>query len=155
MHCQKYNWWWTTRTNVISVKRIFPHISYYLSALDTDVPSEVKRLHSISSWFALLGATNWLLYAWTKKDRFYICLVWKQGHSISSYLAKLRPTKNRAISWSEACQGKPRARTQHSPSTASVRDRMPCSSFKMTLSGSWKWTSGKKDSSAKVNWQVY
>ena len=31
---------------------------------------------------------------------------------VISYLATFRPTKNLAMSWSEACHGKPLARTQ-------------------------------------------
>lgn len=43
----------------------------------------------------------------------------KQGKFSLSYLAMLSPLKNRAISWSEDCQGKPLARITVSLSTVS------------------------------------
>ena len=43
----------------------------------------------------------------------------KQDKFLLSYLAMLSPLKNRAISWSEDCHGKPLARITVSLSTAS------------------------------------
>ena len=60
-----------------------------------------------------------------------------------AYFATLSPTKNRAISWSEACQGNPRALTTQLESTESSRERILCSNLSWTLSGSWSLTSAK------------
>ena len=49
------------------------------------------------------------------------------------------PTKNRAISWSEACHGRPLALTQQFESTESVRERIVCSNLIITRSASCNW----------------
>ena len=66
-----------------------------------------------------------------------------QLNSLKAHLATLSPTKNLAMSWSLACHGSPLARTQQSPSTASSRDRMPCSSRVSITSASCSRTSSQ------------
>lgn len=41
------------------------------------------------------------------------------GYATDTYFATLRPLKNLAMSWSEDCQGRPRARTMQLPSISS------------------------------------
>uniref|UniRef100_A0A6B0U2W6 Uncharacterized protein n=1 Tax=Ixodes ricinus TaxID=34613 RepID=A0A6B0U2W6_IXORI len=54
---------------------------------------------------------------------------WELRHSATPPLTMLSPLKNLAMSWSEDCQGRPRARTTVLLSTTSVLLQIPDSSL--------------------------